>query len=43
MFGFEKNEIDYVELPVMFMGNQHWIKKIVSFLWRKFRGDPNEG
>lgn len=39
----EKNEIDYVELPVMFMGNQHWIKKIVSFLWRKFRGDPNEG
>lgn len=38
----EKNQIKYTELPVMFMGKQHWIKKIASFLWRKFRGNPND-
>jgi hypothetical protein len=33
----EKNQIKYVEVPVMFMGNQHWIKKIASFVYRKIR------
>lgn len=34
----EKNQVNYAELPVMFMGNQHWIKKITSFLIRKIHG-----
>lgn len=34
----EKNQIKYVEVPVMFMGNQHWIKKIASFVYRKIKG-----
>ncbi|WP_311406651.1 DUF4422 domain-containing protein [Liquorilactobacillus uvarum] len=34
----EKNNIDYVEVPVMFMGRQHWLKKAASFLYRKFGG-----
>lgn len=38
----EKNNINYTELPVMFMGNQHWVKKITSFLVRKVRGRSNE-
>lgn len=38
----EKNKINYTELPVMFMGNQHWVKKITSFLVRKVRGKSNE-
>lgn len=36
----EKNKINYVEVPVMFIGKQHWIKKITSFLMRKFVGHP---
>ncbi len=36
----DHNHIDYTELPVMFMGNQHWIKKISSFLLRKIKGRP---
>lgn len=34
----DKNQIPYVEVPVMFMGNQHWVKKIASFLYRKLKG-----
>lgn len=37
----DKNNICYTELPVMFMGNQHWFKKIGSFLWRKVQGGTN--
>ncbi|KRL05749.1 DUF4422 domain-containing protein [Liquorilactobacillus oeni] len=33
---FEKNKVSYKELPVMFIGKQHWIKKITRFLLRKF-------
>lgn len=38
----EKNNINYVEVPVMFMGKQHWIKKIIRFLQRKFIGGSKE-
>lgn len=38
----EKNEINYTEVPVMFMGKQHWVKKIASFLMRKIKGNPNK-
>ena len=38
----EKNEINYTEVPVMFMGKQHWVKKITSFLMRKIKGNPNK-
>lgn len=31
-----KNNLSYQELPVLFMENEHWIRKIVSFLKRKF-------
>lgn len=34
----EYNQINYTEMPVMFMGNQHWIKKITNFLARKVKG-----
>lgn len=34
----EKNHINYVEVPVMFMGRQHWVKKGSSFLYRKVKG-----
>ena len=34
----EKQGIKYKEIPVMFMGNQHWVKKISKFLLRKVRG-----
>ena len=34
----EYNSINYTELPVMFMGNQHWGKKIFNFIKRKFKG-----
>ncbi|HIX01618.1 MAG TPA: DUF4422 domain-containing protein [Candidatus Ligilactobacillus excrementigallinarum] len=34
----EHNQINYTELPVMFMGNQHWVKKIANFLKRKVKG-----
>ena len=37
-----KNHINYVEVPVMFMGNQHWPKKIASFLIRKFKGTAHQ-
>ncbi|WP_034991814.1 DUF4422 domain-containing protein [Liquorilactobacillus vini] len=33
----DKNQIPYVEVPVMFMGNQHWVKKVAGFLYRKFK------
>lgn len=32
----EKNQLNYKELPVMFMEKEHWIKKGISFLKRKF-------
>ncbi len=32
-----KNELSYQELPVLFMENEHWIRKILAFLKRKFR------
>lgn len=31
----DKNKINYTEKPVMFIGKQHWGKKIFSFLARK--------
>lgn len=31
-----KNNLSYQELPVLFMENEHWIRKILSFLKRKF-------
>lgn len=34
----ETNNINYVEIPVMFIGKQYWIKKISSFLIRKVKG-----
>ena len=37
----DKNQISYVEYPVMFMGKQNWIKKISSFLIRKITGKPS--
>lgn len=39
----EKNNINYVEIPVMFMGKQHWVKKITSFLLRKVKGSFDKG
>lgn len=33
----ETNHIAYTELPVVFMENQHWLKKGTAFLKRKFR------
>ena len=32
----EVNHIDYKELPVIFMEQEHWIKKGIAFLKRKF-------
>lgn len=34
----EHSHLRYKELPVGFIGNQHWIKKVYSFLKRKIRG-----
>lgn len=34
----EKNNINYTEIPVMFMGKQHWTKKIYNFIKRKIKG-----
>ncbi len=31
-----KNDLSYQELPVLFMENEHWIRKILGFLKRKF-------
>lgn len=36
-----KEQITYVEAPVMFMENQHWVNKIYSFLKRKFVPEVN--
>ena len=38
----DHHHINYTEVPVMFMGNQHWIKKIGSFLLRKIKGKPRK-
>ena len=32
----EANHINYKELPVIFMEQEHWIKKGIAFLKRKF-------
>ncbi|MQB58234.1 exopolysaccharide biosynthesis protein, partial [Lactobacillus reuteri] len=32
----DKNGIQYKEIPVMFMENQNWTKKIIKFLKAKF-------
>lgn len=32
----EANQLSYKELPVLFMEKEHWVKKIVSFLKRKY-------
>lgn len=34
----EANKLSYAELPVVFMENEHWIKKGFAFLKRKFFG-----
>ena len=34
-----KNHIHYRELPVMFMGNQHWGRKLARFFWRTVKPD----
>ena len=36
----ETNHIQYLELPVLHLESQHWLKKGTAFLKRKFRG-PN--
>ena len=33
------NKVGYVELPVLHLESQHWPKKALLFLWRKFKGD----
>ena len=33
----ETNHIAYTELPVVFLENQHWLKKGTAFLSRKIR------
>lgn len=33
---FDVNKVNYVEMPVMFMENQHWPRKIAKFLRLKF-------
>ena len=37
----DQNQIDYTELPVMFIGNQHWGKKLTTFMKRKLVGEKN--
>lgn len=32
----ETNNVNYIEVPVMFIGKQHWINKILNFFKRKF-------
>ena len=34
----ETNHIQYLELPVLHLESQHWLKKGTAFLKRKFRG-----
>lgn len=33
----EHKNLKYKDLPVGFIGNQHWGKKIISFIYRKFK------
>ena len=33
----ETNQVPYVEMPVVFMESQHWLKKGTAFIRRKFR------
>lgn len=33
----ETNHISYTEMPVVFMESQHWLKKGMAFIERKFR------
>lgn len=39
----EKNNLTYHELPVLFMENEHWLKKGTAFLKRKFFHKPFGG
>ena len=39
----EKNQIDYVEMPVYFTEKQYWIKKIAAFLYRKYSHELRNG
>lgn len=34
----EHKELKYKELPVGFIGSQHWVKKVANFLKRKIKG-----
>lgn len=38
----QRNQINYVEVPVMFMGRQNWTRKIAAFLIRKLTGKPSK-
>ena len=38
----ETNHVPYTELPMVFLENQHWLKKGTAFLRRKFRGERAE-
>lgn len=38
----DKNPINYVEIPVMFMENQSWIRKILKFIVNKFTPQKEE-
>ena len=31
-----QNNLSYKELPVLFMENEHWVRKLFAFLKRKF-------
>lgn len=35
----ETNQVPYTELPMVFLENQHWLKKGTAFLKRKFKGE----
>jgi len=37
----DKNQVNYIEIPVIFMEKQNWIKKIYAFLKRKIVGSEN--
>ena len=39
----DRNRYEILEIPVMFMENQHWPRKIFYFLKRKFFGFPQAG
>lgn len=38
----ETNRVPYTEMPMVFLENQHWIKKGTAFLRRKFSGERAE-